>query len=92
MPRTSDALVIPVGFAFAIQQLGIVNVADTLNETIYIPCFLMRATLMAYDQLNHWNPNAYAEAVEYARPLGMRFHIVDLKKDGTTWWLFRHFA
>nr|GLL21455.1 Coat Protein [Ipomoea trifida] len=39
MPHTSDALVIPTGFAFAIQQLGVVNVVDTLNETIYILCF-----------------------------------------------------
>nr|GMC95937.1 putative coat protein [Ipomoea batatas] len=39
MPRSSDALATPTGFAFAIQQLGTMNISDTLNETIYIPCF-----------------------------------------------------
>nr|GMD62647.1 crossover junction endonuclease mus81 [Ipomoea batatas] len=96
MPRISDALAVPAGFAFAIQQLGAVNVADTLTERIFIPCFPNEGHSFGIpdDQLVNWNPNAYAEAVEYARTLGMRFHIVNLKKkDGTAWWLFRqHFA
>lgn len=91
-PRISDALALPSGFAFAIQQLGIVNVADSVQEQIFAPTFPnVGHTLGIPDELNlSWNPHAYAEAVEYARTLGMKFAILDLKKkDGSAWWLFR---
>nr|GMC75268.1 putative coat protein [Ipomoea batatas] len=94
--RKIDALAISIGFAFAIQQIRDVNVTDTLNETLYIPCFCNDGHSFSIpdDQLNHWNPNTYIEAVECARTLGLRFHIVDMnKKDGRMWWLFhQHFA
>lgn len=30
---------IPIGFAFAVQQLGAVNTADTITELIYVTCY-----------------------------------------------------
>lgn len=91
-PRVSDQLALPTGFAFAIQQLGIVNVADSVREQIYVPCFpeAGHTSGIPTEHAPLWNPNAYAQAVEYARSLGMTFAMVDLKKkDGTAWWLFR---
>nr|GMC69011.1 putative coat protein [Ipomoea batatas] len=68
---TNDSLATPAGFAFAIQQLRAMNASDALNETIYIPCFPNEGHSFGIpdDQFNHWNPNPYAEAVEYARTL-----------------------
>ncbi|KAK1554320.1 hypothetical protein Q3G72_010652 [Acer saccharum] len=41
-------------------------------------------------QARLWNPNAYAQAVEYATTLGLHFATVDLRnKYGSAWWLFR---
>nr|QRG29181.1 putative CP [Alloteropsis cryptic virus 2] len=92
-PRVSDDLAIPAGFAFAIQQLGYVNVLDTPKEVIYAPRFPKEGHqfgLPTEPGYPPWNPNAYAEAVEYARALGMQFATVDLKKkEGTAWWLYR---
>lgn len=91
-PRASADLPIPQAFAFAIQQLGTVNVADLPYERKLMPCFPMSGHLYGIPPGSAWNPNAYAMAVEYARSLGMRFQIVDLKvKNGSAWWLFRQY-
>ncbi|TXG56362.1 hypothetical protein EZV62_017675 [Acer yangbiense] len=83
---------IPSGFAFAIQQLGIVNVADSPQERIFIPCFpnTVHINGVPNAQAHLWNPNAYAQAIEYATTLGLHFAAVDLRnKYGSAWWLFR---
>ncbi|ONK54964.1 uncharacterized protein A4U43_UnF9110 [Asparagus officinalis] len=87
-PKVHNDLPIPTPYAFAIQQLGAVNAADLPRERMYVPVLLEVGHRFGIPTQRSWNSNAYAEAVEYARNLGMRFSIVDLnKKSGTVWWL-----
>ncbi|CDO45229.2 Coat Protein [Arhar cryptic virus-I] len=88
-PRAIADVPIPTAFAFAIQQLGIVNIADLTHELKFVPCLPQPGYQFGLPQTLTWNPNAYQQAVEYARSLGMRFSIVDTTvKEGTAWWLF----
>jgi len=90
-PRINDDLPLPAGFAFAIQQLGTVNVADGPIELIVAPSFPTLGHTFGIPTAHQpWNAYAYAEAVEYAKDLGLKFAMIDLKKkEGTAWWLFR---
>ncbi|UYL83188.1 MAG: coat protein 1 [Allium deltapartitivirus] len=91
-PRADTDLAIPSAFAFAIQQLGIVHVADLDSDLHVFPCFPQTGHRFGIPTDVIWNPNEYAQAVEYARNLGMRFSVVDLSvKYGSAWWLLRQY-
>ncbi|GMI96611.1 hypothetical protein HRI_003330400 [Hibiscus trionum] len=91
-PPSSADLPILTPFAFAIQQLGIVKVADLPQEQIVVPAFPETGHKYGLPNNQPWDPNAYLLAYEYARNLGMRFSIVDLKsKAGSAWYLFRQY-
>lgn len=92
-PRVTGDHVIPIPFAFAIQQLGIVHVSDLDQEFKYAPVFINEGHCFGIPTERIWNPNDYYEAVAYAKTLGMQFGIVDLKeKKGTAWWLFNPYV
>ncbi|KAI3944093.1 hypothetical protein MKW92_037295 [Papaver armeniacum] len=87
-PKSCTDLPIPAPFAFAIQQLGAVNVDDLSEEYRYVPVCPESNHRFGLPTPRYWDPNAYGEAVEYARKLGMQFAVVDVtKKRGTAWWL-----
>ncbi|XP_022635923.1 uncharacterized protein LOC111241564 [Vigna radiata var. radiata] len=89
-PRDVTDLPIPTPFAFAIQQLGIVKSADLQYDLKVVPCKPQTGFRFGQPTGTLWNPNAYQQAVEFARNLGMRFTIVDTTvKEGTAWWLFQ---
>lgn len=89
-PRVTSDHVIPLPFAYAIQQLGIVHVIDLEQEIKIAPVFPEEGHRFGVPTNQIWNSNAYYDAVVYAKSLGMQFGIVDLKeKKGTAWWLFR---
>lgn len=89
-PRAITELPVVAPFAFAIQQLGAVNIANLLTEARYVPVFPTAGHTYGVPTGHTWNPNQYAQAVEYARKIGLHFSIVDTKqKSGTAWWLLR---
>lgn len=91
-PRGHEPPAIPIGFAFAVQQLGVVNAAGTMTELIYVPCYpdAGHCCGIPTEANAAWDPYAYERAVECATSLGMVFSAVDLaQKKGTAWWLFR---
>jgi len=91
-PKAFKDLPIPTPFAFAIQQLGAVNAADLATEHRFVPVFPTTGHRFGIPRNREWNSNAYAEAVEYARSLGLQFALVDLnKKSGTAWWLLKQY-
>lgn len=89
-PRVASDLPIPSPFAFAIQQLGAVTITDVLHEVRLVPAFASDSHSLGAPTGYPWRPAAYAQSMEYARTLGLRFNIVDLAvKNGTAWWLLR---
>lgn len=89
-PRAINDLPVVAPFAFAIQQLGAVNIANLHNEARFIPVLPDDGHTYGIPAPMTWNPNRYAQAVEYARNFGLHFNVVDLKqKSGTAWWLLR---
>nr|WNN27078.1 coat protein 2 [Morus alba cryptic virus 2] len=91
-PRVGTDHVVPTAIAYAIQQLGIVHAADLPTDDKFIPHFPEDGHRHGVPITRVWNPNAYYEAVEYCKDLGMQFSVVDLKvKRGSAWWLLRPF-
>lgn len=89
-PRAEQNLPIPTAYAFAIQQLGLVRIVDLSTDLRVYPRFPDTGHNYGIPSAQPWNPNQYARAVEYARSLGLKFNIVDLKeKTGTAWWLLK---
>lgn len=89
-PKVVTDLPVIAPFAFAIQQLGAVNIANLQSEARYVPVLPAEGHRFGIPNARRWNPNAYAQAVDYARSLGLHFNVVDLKKkSGTAWWLLR---
>lgn len=90
----TDLPVVVAPFAFAIQQLGTVNISNLTHLARYVP--VVPPTGHQYGLPNNqvWDPKAYAQAVEYATKVGLHFNVVDLNlKTGTAWWLLRqHFS
>ncbi|ABC73696.1 putative coat protein [Fragaria chiloensis cryptic virus] len=92
-PKTITDLPVVAPFAFAIQQLGYVNIANLTEERRYVPVLPETGHTFGIPTGHNWNPNLYAQAVDYARKFGLHFNVVDYtKKQGTAWWLLRqHF-
>ncbi|ABZ10946.1 putative coat protein [Rose cryptic virus 1] len=89
-PKAIADLPVIAPFAFAIQQLGYVNVANLTRERRFVPVFPEDDHTFGVPLEHHWNPNLYSQAVDYARTLGLHFNVVDYKKkQGTAWWLLR---
>lgn len=63
--------VVVAPFAFAIQQLGAVNIANLTHKARYVP--VLPPTGHQYGLPNNqiWDPNSYAQAVEYGRNFGL---------------------
>jgi hypothetical protein len=89
-PKAITDLPVVAPFAFAIQQLGAVNIANLDREARYVPVLPDTGHAFGVPTGYSWNPNKYAQAVDYARKIGLHFNVVDLKqKSGTAWWLLR---
>lgn len=90
-PKVPDHFEIPTPFAFAISQLGVVEVSSLPRRMICYPTAdLADASNHLVGNKRNWSQTAYAEAVRYAKYLGMSFSTVDLDiKVGSSWWLFK---
>lgn len=90
-PKVPDHFEIPTPFAFAISQLGVVEVSSLSKRMICYPTAdLADAQQHLCVHKRNWSQTAYAEAVRYAKHLGMDFSTVDLDvKVGSSWWLFK---
>nr|UHA47118.1 hypothetical protein [Raphanus sativus cryptic virus 2] len=90
-PKVPDHFEIPTPFAFAISQLGVVEVSSLSRRMICYPTAdLADASSHLCENKRFWSQTAYAEAVRYAKYLGMSFSTVDLDiKVGSSWWLFK---
>ena len=90
-PKVPDHFEIPTPLAFAISQLGVVEVSSLPKRMICYPTAdLASAQTHFVGNKRNWSQTAYAEAVRYAKYLGMSFSTVDLDiKVGSAWWLFK---
>ncbi|OIT06636.1 hypothetical protein A4A49_02124 [Nicotiana attenuata] len=87
-PKTPAPFEVPVPYALAIQQLGVV---EARKRTAFIPTLTKadgESTFLPASA--KWNPCGYTQAVEFCKSIGLRFQSVDLSvKIGSSWWLFR---
>lgn len=92
--RVRSDHVIPTAFAYAIQQLGVVEAIDLPIRQHFLPCFPESGHSYRVPSGRSWDYNMYYKAVEFAKGLGMGFSAADVKKKiGNAWWLLRpHFS
>ncbi|KAK3041664.1 hypothetical protein RJ639_001474 [Escallonia herrerae] len=90
-PKEAETLEIPAPFALAISHLGLFKVSSRTDDLKVGPTFSAAdAANFGLPQGSKWSAPLYAQAVEYAKSLGLQFTTVDLNgKIGSSWWLYK---
>jgi hypothetical protein len=85
------SLEVPLPFAIAISQLGAVEINSMPERTIALPAIsVAEAAHFMIPQNQCFKAFDYAQAVKFAKSLGIEFSTVDLNmKTGSAWWLLR---
>lgn len=90
-PKVPSPFEVPLPFAYAISQLGHIKISGLPRELFYAPTTPAGADEnFCLPQGHIWIPSRYAQQVDYAKTLGLKFAPVDLTvKMGSSWWLYR---
>lgn len=83
-------LEIPVPYAFCVQQLGHVKIADLTKEKWVVPTYPEGISHFGTTPGQGWSHARHSRVVTRMKEIGIACTAVDVKKmKGSTWWLYR---
>lgn len=83
-------LEVPVPYAFSVQQLGHVKIADVSKEMLVVPTYPENTLNFGTNPAISWSHAKHNRVVQRLKEIGIACTAIDVKKvKGSTWWLFR---